>query len=236
MLWTLIVFVGGFYCGLAATKRAFSGPAWIRHAMGVDTITLPPAGPPPPGPALPNTGQAVNPNPPIFNAPPSAGPSNAPNTGGAPPNGPGAPNTAGTNNAANAPAPNSQKQQTGQENPDDTAPAPSGTGLAGTWEITDELHPTGSKASKVTSQYVFDPNGTGEFDTNGKKMYDLQWEDAGDYLAITFITDEGGADNWKVKLKYSLNADKSLLTLAPEGKKDPRGEMYNVGPGVFHRK
>jgi hypothetical protein len=37
-------------------------------------------------------------------------------------------------------------------------------------------------------------------------------------------------------MKYSINGDHSLLTLAPEGKKYPRGEMYSVGPGVYHRK
>ena len=55
-------------------------------------------------------------------------------------------------------------------------------------------------------------------------------------MLITFVTDTEGDQNLKVKMKYSINADHTLLTLAPDGKKGPRETMYNVGPGVFHRK
>jgi hypothetical protein len=88
----------------------------------------------------------------------------------------------------------------------------------------------------VTSDYIFEAGGTGEFDTNGKKLYDIHWEDANDYVLITFVTDTDGEQNLKVKMKYSINGDHSVLTLAPEGKQDPRGTMYGAGSRVYHRK
>jgi hypothetical protein len=170
----------------------------------------------------------VGPNQPLPANGNSSGSTNVPQGGTSQPTPP--PNTNPQNsvgNVQNAPITNK---------PAPPQTPPEGGWLVGTWEITDELHPAGSQASSVTSEYIFDVGGAGEFDTNGKKMYDLHWEDAGDYAEITFVTDTDGEQNLKVKMKYSINADHSLLTLASEGKKDPREMMYSVGPGVYHRK
>jgi hypothetical protein len=227
-LWTLIVFIVGMYAGLAATKRALTGPDWLRHFAG---ITLP-APPPPVAPA--QSIPPANTNQVLQNGNGSSAVGNSATGPGA---NPGSSQTTGPQSGSTQAAPNSSGTQTHAFAPPAIPQTPpEGGWLVGTWEITDELHPTGSQSSSVTSDYIFDVGGTGEFDTNGKKLYDIHWEDAGDYVLLTFVTDTEGDQNLKIKMKYSVNADHSLLTLAPEGKKDPRGEMYSVGPGVYHRK
>ncbi len=44
-IWTLLIFVVGFYAGLAATKRALTGLDWVRRVAGI-TIPAPPITPP----------------------------------------------------------------------------------------------------------------------------------------------------------------------------------------------
>lgn len=238
-LWTLIMFSIGAYAGIAFTKWALTGPDLVRRIAHITLPAVPPVVPAPQAPAVVNN-----------NALPQYGPANNGASGGVPNASQSPPQTNG-NIGQNGPAGGTPSTSTGSGSPGSGGASsfshgpsvpqppqnpPAGGWLVGDWEITDMLHPTGSQSSSVTSQYMFDEGGTGEFDTNGKKLYDLHWEDAGEYLLLTFVTDAEGDQNLKVKMKYSINGDHSLLTLAPEGKKDPRGEMYNVGPGVYHRK
>ena len=88
---------------------------------------------------------------------------------------------------------------------------------------------------KVHSSYIFNADGSGAFETNGQKMYDLTWEaEDGNVLAITYALDQG--QPWKVKLRWSVNTNHTLLTLVPQGDKDARGQIYGTGPGVYHKK
>jgi hypothetical protein len=110
--------------------------------------------------------------------------------------------------------------------------------LEGFWSTTDTLPGETGATSSVTSTYVFNSDKTGEFDSNGRKLYDFRWKPDGDDLAIDF-EGEGPDPNqpWSVKLKWSLNGDKSVLTLVPSNGKDPRNFVYSIsGPGVYHRK
>ena len=41
---------------------------------------------------------------------------------------------------------------------------------------------------------------------------------------------------WTAKLGWSLNDNRSVLTLVPVTGKDARSFVYSLGPGVYHRK
>ena len=238
-VYTLFVFSLGCWGGITIAKKAIIGPDWMRRATGIQTLM--PAFVAPSNPVSQNysnpgqLSQQPNGPPPQGTDPqsvqPPVQPANSPSANGTNPVGqsevPGQalPQTGGNTNT-------SQKIAPGQH----PSPQTSGAGLAGTWEVSDSIPNSAGSSSMVTSQYIFDEGGTGEFDTNNKKMYDLHWEDAGEYLLITFVTDIEGDPNPKIKMKYSLSPDHQFLSLVPQGRKDPRAEMYGQGIGLYHRK
>ena len=122
-IYTLIVLGLGFYAGLAATKRALTGPEWMRKYAG---IVLP--APPQPAVSAPQT--------PVYGPPAQqAPPPQQPAVQGAPP--------------VQTPSRPSGPPAQSAQNPDNAAPPshapisqtpPEGGWLVGTWEVTDELH------------------------------------------------------------------------------------------------
>lgn len=224
---TIVIFGLGLYAGLATAKQALIGPEWQRRVTGLTsfgpTVAIPP-----------DVHQAVqqmindhraDQSDPTQPQPPGAQivPDKAP-----------VQQRSDTNPTLPGKSPDVSQ---GNINQTSQPQVPTGSkSLTGAWEVTDELHPLGSKATTVTSRYEFEEGGSGEFDTNGKKLYSIHWEDAGEYLLITFVTDLEGEQNLKVKMNYSLNPDGTLLTMIPTGKKDPRSELYGVTMGVYHRK
>ena len=109
--------------------------------------------------------------------------------------------------------------------------------LAGTWTVTDSLPKNGGAASSMTSAYVFRADHTGEYDANGTKLYDIHWNPNGDEIALEIDGDGPDANQqWTATLKWTLNADKSVLTLIPLTGKDPRSYIYSLGPGVYQKK
>ena len=110
-------------------------------------------------------------------------------------------------------------------------------GLVGKWTVTDALTRDGSAASSLTTTYVFHADNTGEFEANGQKLYDFKWMPASNEVSITFEGEGPEANQpWVAKLKWSLNDDKTVLTLIPSAGKDPRSFVYSLGPGVYRKK
>ena len=110
-------------------------------------------------------------------------------------------------------------------------------GFLGAWAITDDVKVGTGVPTQIQSDYVFNADGTGEFGTNGKKMYDLRWNLSGDFLTLTYDTEQAPqGDDGAVRMRWSVSPDKTLLTLVPENGKDARATLYSVGPGVYHKK
>jgi hypothetical protein len=200
----------GFYGGVAATKRAITSPPWVRGIFGFDPRLT--------GPSAP-----VAPAPPVQPAAAPAAASSAPLA--AVPSAPGAtdnPQSPGTTDHVLKPG-----KQTAADPRD----------LVGTWTVTDQIGGADSGSSTMTTSYTLRSDNTGEYDSNGKKLYELKWKPDGDDLSLDF--DGTGPDAnqpWSAKLKWSLNDDKSVLTLVPEEGKDPRSFVYSLGPGVYRKK
>ena len=197
----------GFYGGVAATKRAMISPAWVQHIFG---ISMPAAAVQSPAPlAAPTT-------------PPSTPAVAAP--GGSP----AVPGTGANSGAANG---SSAPEKSSNKRPPDTKD------LEGTWTVTDSLSKDGGPTSTMTSAYIFRSDNTGEFDANGTKLYDFHWTPSGDEISVDFDGEGPDANQpWNAKLKWSLNDDRTVLTLVPSSGKDPRSFVYSLGPGVYHRK
>lgn len=110
-------------------------------------------------------------------------------------------------------------------------------GFVGHWEITDEVQAGDGTSTKIQSGYVFSADGTGEFNTNGKKMYGLRWALSGDFLTLTYDNEQSPqGEDGAIRMRWSVTPDKTLLTLVPENGKDARATLYSVGPGVYHKK
>jgi hypothetical protein len=110
-------------------------------------------------------------------------------------------------------------------------------GFVGRWEITDEVQAGDGTPTKILSGYVFNADGTGEFNTNGKKMYGLRWVLSGDFLTLTYDNEQSPqGEDGAIRMRWSVTPDKTLLTLVPENGKDARATLYSVGPGVYHKK
>lgn len=230
----LFGFIGGFFTGIWAIKRAMTGPGWVQWVFQVKptappapvVVSQPAANPTPPAQA--------NPTPPAQPVQPNPQPAN-PGTGTSSPANP----NAVTGNTGTSTGAQSGSSETGNPNKGDggNSSHTDEQGFVGKWEITDDLKQNGGSPSKVTSAYVFHPDGTGEFDTNGKKMYDLHWQTDPDYLNVTFDTDESdSAPKWTTKFRWSVDGSHTLLTLVPDSK-DARAALYNItGPGVYHHK
>ena len=108
--------------------------------------------------------------------------------------------------------------------------------IIATWEISDKLTANGSTGT-VTSAYAFHEDETGEFSSNGRKLYDFRWVKKGEDILLQYDGDApDGSSSWEVKLTWSLNDDHSLLTLIPHGGKDARALLYGSGPGVYRKK
>ena len=216
----------GFYGGIAATKRAMKAPPWVQRIFGI-SYTAPVMAPTP--------------------APVAAQPQPAPTPIAAVQSG-STPNPAAEVGAGfNVGAPDSMANlspTTKLEKPEPTAqPEKHGKkrivdsrDLLGTWNVTDRLPSDVGAANTVRSTYVFNSDNTGEFDSDGKKLYDFRWKPAGDDIAVDY-DGEGPDPNqpWSVKLKWSLNDDRTVLTLVPMNGKDPRGFVYSLGPGVYRK-
>jgi hypothetical protein len=234
----LFGFIGGFFTGTWAIKRAMTGPGWVQWAFGIKN-SPPPAPPAAPNQPVANTpvAQPGNVNSQIPAAAPQSPAPVSPGTG----TGTQAGSNPTTGTQANTNPPN------GSPNPPVNPSGSGGTaspGLAdekaflGSWEIVDELKSGGNASGKVTSAYTFLPDGTGEFDTNNKKMYDLHWQTDQDFLEVTFDTDSSqSGKKWISKFRWSVDGSKTILTLVSEGEKDARAVLYDTtGPGVYHHK
>lgn len=118
------------------------------------------------------------------------------------------------------------------------APAPADSqGFLGRWEITDEIQAGDGIPTKIQSGYVFNADGTGEFNTNGKKMYGLRWNLSGEFLTVTYDNEQAPqGEDGAIRMRWSVTPDKTLLTLVPDNGKDARATLYSVGPGVYHKK
>lgn len=205
-----VMFILGFVGGVSATKRAITAPDWVQRMFG---LHLPPP-------------QQVAVATPQTTAPPT---NPAPSTPAEP-----------VNPSSNPPANHQPTASTPKtDDPDATASKPTGDaqGFVGRWEITDEIQAGDGTPTKILSGYVFNADGTGEFNTNGKKMYDLRWNLAGDYLTVTYDNPQAPAgDDGAIRMRWSVTPDKTLLTLVPENSKDARESLYSVGHGVYHKK
>ena len=209
-LFSMAVFLGvGFFGGVTATKYAMKSPVWVQHAFGFEMPTVAIVDAPPSKPLPPAT-----PTPQTVPTPPSA------------PN----PPTGDNSTAADTTAPK-KDAHSGPPSPADEQ------GFLGHWEITDEVKDGDGAPTQVQSVYVFNADGTGEFDTNGKKMYGLRWNLSGDFLNLTYDNEESPqGDDGAIRMRWSVSPDKTLLTLVPENGKDARATLYSVGAGVYHRK
>ena len=199
----------GFYGGVAATKRAMTAPGWVQQLFGIPPATVAPTVPP-----VAATAPTV--------------PAAATTPAGAPP---GPPSTSATGSGTTAPDTTSKPATSQDRHPADSRD------LVGSWEVTDSLASDGAPSSSMTTAYVFRSDNTGEFDANGKKLYDFKWKPAGEDISVDF--DGAGPDStqpWTAKLKWSLNDDRTVLTLVPTTGKDPRSFVYSLGPGVYHKK
>jgi hypothetical protein len=204
---TLVLVGAGFYGGVTATKRALKGPVWAQRALGLETPS------PVPAAIVPVAAPAAVAAPPAAAQtppPPSSAPASQTDVSATDPN-----DGAHPNGAAVA----------------------DGQAFLGRWEITDEIQAGDGLPAKIQSAYVFRVDGTGEFDTNGKKMYDFRWLTSGDFLTLTYDNEQApqGADG-AIRMRWSVTPDKTLLTLVPENGKDARATLYSVGPGVYHKK
>ena len=197
----------GFYGGVSATKQAMVSPVWVQKIFGV-SMPVPTA---PSAPAVVLTPSPPRSDPPTAPAPPS-------DTNVSPAN----PKPADSSEASEK---NEPKQAADSKN------------LLGTWTVTDSLSKDGAPTSSMTSAYGFRSDNTGEYDANGTKLYDFHWTAAGDEISVDFDGEGPDAGQpWNAKLKWSLNGDKSVLTLVPSTGKDPRSFVYSLGPGVYHHK
>ncbi len=204
----------GFYGGVGATKRAMASPPWLQRIFGLPVVTAPI-----PSPAPPTTSAQLAQAPPTAPAP------------GEIKVGPKQSGTVATGTNPDSPDPTVKPEKSPKRR------APDAKDLDGTWSATDNVTADGSAASSLTTAYVFRGDGTGEFDSNGKKLYDLRWTATADEISIDF--DGEGPDSgqpWSVKMKWSINDDRTMLTLVPLTGKDPRSYVYSLGPGVYHRK
>ena len=123
--------------------------------------------------------------------------------------------------------------------PSQPAPASSADleDFLGRWEITDEVQAGEGVPTKIQSAYVFNADGTGQFDTNGKMMYSLRWTISGAFLTLTYDNEQAPqGENGAIRMRWSVTPDKTLLTLVSENGKDARATLYTVGPGVYHKK
>jgi len=199
----------GFWGGIAATKWALTAPQWVQKAFGI------PASPP-----------VV-----VRTAPPAGAPPALPAS--PPPAAPAATPTASPDdNAGATPAPIPGDAGDKPAKPQNHRPAKIDD-LAGTWASTDTV----AGGGKMNSAYIFRADNTGEYDANGQKLYDLKWQASGDELSLDF--DGQGPDlnqAWNAGFRWSLNDDRSVLTLVPTSGRDPRSYVYSLGPGVYHRK
>jgi len=219
----------GFYGGIAATRRAMKGPVWVQRIFGISYTA--------PAPVTPQ----VAAQPPAPVTPPTTGtPSTSPANQSAP--GPGAsPDTSDVNPVPEVSnKPDKTQVPAKLDKGDKSAKKQTATSrdLEGFWTTTDTLPGESGAGSSMISTYVFNSDNTGEFDSNGRKLYDFRWKPEGDDLVIDF-EGEGPDPNqpWSVKMKWSLNSDKSVLTLVPSNGKDPRNFVYSLsGPGVYRRK
>lgn len=197
----------GFYGGVAATKKAMVAPVWVQRIFG---ITMP-------APAV---------SPPVVNIQPTQ-PVSSPQT---------VPPASGSDTSNTHPNSDTSNANAAPEKPGKKA-APDAKELAGTWTVTDSLSKDGGPTSSMTTSYVFRADNTGEFDGNGTKLYDFHWTATGDEISIDFDGEGPDASQpWNAKLKWSLNEDKTVLTMVPSSGKDPRSFVYSLGPGVYHRK
>ena len=215
----------GFYGGVAATKRAMVSPPWVQRIFGIPAaaaIAPVPAVTPAPtatsAPAAPpsaSSAAAAQTEPAAPTAPDDTHESPAsPTASSTPPSGP-----------IGAPEPRQAKRAAGSKD------------IVGSWTVTDNLTRAGVPASPMSSTYVFRADNTGEFDATGKKLYDFKWSPVGDDIALDLEGEGPDADQpWTARLKWSLNADKTVLTLVPSQGKDPRSFVYSLGPGVYHKK
>ena len=203
----------GFYGGVAATKRAMTSPTWIQSIFGVSSAVAPTA----PAPASPTTivtTPAAQPTAPTPAVPPASPPAGI-----------------ATDTGSNQPDPAVKPEKPVKPHAADSRD------LVGTWVVTDTLAGDSGAGSSVTSSYTFHGDNTGEFDSSGKKLYDFRWKPSGDELSIDFDGEGPDANQpWNAKLKWSLNDDRSVLTLLPSSGKDARAFVYSLGPGVYHHK
>ena len=208
LLFSSAVLLGlGFFGGVSATKRALNGPSWAQRLFGIE---LPPAEPPIASPAKPVPAATLPPvSPPAAPAPPADAHVTAIQPSSSPvPSHPASP-------------PSANDEQ----------------GFLGRWEITDDVQPADGTPTKITSDYLFNTDGTGEFDTNGRMLYSLRWTISGEFLTLTYDTEQAPqGDSGAIRMRWSVTPDKTLLTLVPENGKDARAALSSVGPGVFHKK
>jgi hypothetical protein len=209
-----LLFMGlGFYGGVSAAKKALVGPIWMQRALGIVILPAPPMQAP--GPLQQQQQMQA---PPINPADDTAR------------------NTAPDNMQRGAQPGQDQSQASQVNGSSEKGPAAPAPSVIGSWEITDEVHYPGAPTTTATSRYVFEKDGKGAFYTNGKKLADFTYEDTGDLLKVAFTGDSIKETSSKVEFLYSVNEDGSLLTLSPKGNLDPRGDLYHVGAGVYHRK
>ncbi|MCW3053677.1 MAG: hypothetical protein JWN14_2847 [Chthonomonadales bacterium] len=211
LLFSTVILLGlGFVGGVYATKVAMKSPLWVQHVFGFEMPSVAQATP---TPSLP-----LPPVAPVAPVPPTT-----------PPPAPTPPIT-DSHAAANTPD-HSKVNHSGPPSPADEQ------GFLGHWEITDEVKGGDGAPTQVQSVYVFNADGTGEFDTNGKKMYGLRWILAGDFLTLTYDNEESPqGDDGAIRMRWSVSPDKTLLTLVPDNGKDARPTLYSVGAGVYHKK
>ncbi len=201
----------GAWGGISVTQRAAAGPEWARKLfhMPQKEIVLAPMPPPIVKPEVKIDPPAA----PVAETPQKSKDQN-PKIESA------------TNNDAN---------ETADET---TAPTKKAElkDIMATWEISDKLTANGSTGT-VTSAYAFHEDETGEFSSNGRKLYDFRWVKRGEDILLKYDGDApDGSSSWEVKLTWSLNDDHSLLTLIPHGGKDARATLYGSGPGVYRKK
>ena len=217
-----VFFMGvGFYGGLSAAKKAIDGPDWMRRATGINLQSAPTPVQNQPFQQQQRFSQPQNMQAPVNQQPNQQG------------NG----QEQGSTQRGTDPSQDNRVDGGNTLNPSTaTAQKPVGNAVIGVWEITDEIHLPGAQPTTATTQYSFDKGGKGSLAINGKKYQDFTWEDNGETLKVSFNGESERDDSSPVQFLYTINQDGTLLTLSPRGKLDPRGELYHLGSGVYHRK
>lgn len=223
-------FIIGTCTGVWATRKIYLGPDWIQKASGLasDVAAVRASGAPAalPAPASTLSAQPTPAQPASVAAPTSAAPETKPKS-----------DEDASKPDESAPTADKPDGEAAKTEPRKPARPAEVRDLTGIWETTDKISSEGASGPTVTSAYQFKDNKTGVFESGGKKLYDFRWKPVGDDIEIVYDGEgpEPGKP-WAATLRWTLNADRTVLTLIPGSGKDARAFLYSLSAGVYHKR